>query len=419
MNRWDELTRRTLDEIERCEPVYRPTTFWGPGVRSILDDVRSRPLAEFKSWPSARTWFYPTYGNGMTPREINAAFETARRSRPELQRTWVRAALGGLLQARRDYDVARLAWDQARWPFDLEGIGESQFGAPPQPFELATGSKAVFTRPYLNYLLCLAALSRHVDAPPRRFLELGGGFGVLGEIVMSRDPDATYTDLDMPPLLTVASSYLDMLFADRVATYETLPEAGPLWVDGSACLPNWRIRDLRGPFDVFVNSFSFQEMEPEVVERYATDVAALEPTWVVSLNSRAGKPVRDATRPIGVLSPVTSRMIVELFEARGYECIATYADPLLRHQGELAILHRSVARSDGGDVGERVEVRDRGDAPRDVVDLRRGVDAPSPEERRDARRAARRATRGSPRTKARGLRGRVIRGWRAVRRRLR
>jgi len=31
MTRWEELTRRTPDEVERCDPIYRPTTFLGTG----------------------------------------------------------------------------------------------------------------------------------------------------------------------------------------------------------------------------------------------------------------------------------------------------------------------------------------------------------------------------------------------------
>ena len=50
------------------------------------------------------------------------------------------------------------------------------------------------------------------------------------------------------------------------------------------------IADLAGPFDVFVNSFSFQEMEPDVVEHYVSQVASKQVSYVVSLNSRKGKP---------------------------------------------------------------------------------------------------------------------------------
>ena len=425
MARWDTLTRRMLEEVERCEPIYRPTTFWGPGIRTILDDLEHRGLGSFKSWPSAGTWFYPTYGGGLAPVIIDAAFETAHRLDDKVHKPWFRAALAGGSQARRDFDAARLAWDQARWPFDVEGLGESAAGAPPQEFPLLSGSTARWTRPSLNYLLCLAGLSRHVDAPPRRFLELGGGYGALGEIVLSRDPEAVYVDLDLPPLLTVASWYLDTLFGDRVATYESMAAAGPLALDGSACLPNWRFGDIRGPFDVFVNSFSFQEMEPDVVERYARDVAALDVTWVISLNSRAGKPVQDARNPIGVLTQVTSQGIVEIFEANGYRHVATYADPLIQHKGELAILRRNAgSRETGSPV--RTATGGAADGPRQSVDLRRPFAAPSKEERKAARRAERgrdegqRGARRRARHRARrGLGGRVRALLRSVRRRLR
>jgi putative sugar O-methyltransferase len=425
MTRWEELTRRTLEEVERCEPIYRPTTFWGPGIRSIVQDLAGRGLGTFKSWPSAGTWFYPTYGTGFGRKAIDAAFEAARRMDERVSPRWFQVAVGGRHQAERDFDAARIAWDQHRWPFDLEGLGESEAGAPPQAFRLATGTSAAWTRPYLNYLLCLAGLSRHVDATPKRFLELGGGFGVLGEIVLSRDSNAVYVDVDLPPLLTVASWYLDALFGERLSTYESMPREGPIGVTGSACVPSWRLRDISGPFDVFVNSLSFQEMEPDVVERYANDVVALDVTWVVSLNSRAGKPIQSADRPIGVLTPVTSQVIVELFEARGYRCAGRYGAPLIRHQAELVILRRDDRRGPpnlaaAGSL-EPSEAAQLGTRPA-TVDLRRAIVAPSREERRAARRASRvpGRARGQASDRASGTFAKTfVRLLRGVRRRLR
>jgi putative sugar O-methyltransferase len=374
VERWAALTRRTLDEVERCDPIYRPTVFWVPGVRRLLDESGALGLETFKSWPSARIWFYPTYGSGFTPGSVKPLVATAVRANPEASASWVRAALNGAFQARRDLDATRLAWDQARWPFDLDGLGESLAGSPPQLHRLDASSDVGWTRPYLNYLLCLAGLSRHVPEPPRRFLELGGGFGVLGEIVLSRDPGASYVDLDLPPLLTVASYYLDTLFGERVTTYESLPAEGMLDVPGSACLPNWRIGDLAGPFDVFVNSYSFQEMEPHVVARYVADVASLGATWIVSLNSKVGKPKRDEHDEIGVETPMTSQAIGELFGAHSYRVVATYGEPLIHGPAELLILRR-----DDGSRAARVafETSDRAfrSSPR-RTDLRRPIEAP-------------------------------------------
>ncbi|OGO53529.1 MAG: hypothetical protein A2Z32_08665 [Chloroflexi bacterium RBG_16_69_14] len=342
MTDWAALTKRTLAGIETCEPIYRPTNFWGPGVARLLDDLDQEGLKRFKSWPRAAIWFYPTYGKPFGSAAMKQMFDFARSVNPLVEEPWFRATLSGGHQARRDFDAVRLVWDQARWPFDLETLGESKVGKPPQHFHLIEGDReAGWTRPYLNYLLCLAALSRHVSGPPRSFLEIGGGYGVLGEIVLSRDPDGRYVNVDLPPLTTVSSYYLDALFGDRITVYDdAIDDTGPVELSGSASLPNWRIGDIAGPFDVFVNSFSFQEMEPDVVERYISDVAAKEVDWVVSLNSKTGKRKATEGDEVGVIEPVTSDRIVALFEARGYDLVARYGDPIIQSAGELVIVRR-------------------------------------------------------------------------------
>jgi putative sugar O-methyltransferase len=337
------LTERTLAGLETCDPVYRPTNFWGPGVDRLLREMDSLGIDSFKSWPEAFFWFYPIYGKRVRASAAKQMTRVAETGGAAGAGGWLRSVLASVPEARRDFDVARMAWDQARWPMDLESHGESAVGKPTQTFKLVDGNDntARLTKPYLNYLLCLAGLSRHVSEPPRSFLELGGGYGTLGEIVLARDPEARYVNCDIPPLLSISSYYLTRLFGDeRVLTYDDrVADTGPIEVPRSACLPNWRIADLVGDFDVFVNSFSFQEMEPAVVEQYADAVAALRVGYVVSLNSRRGKPIAVGDQ-VGVKQQVVSSTIVELFERRGYELCATYNRPLLVSQGELAILKR-------------------------------------------------------------------------------
>lgn len=341
--RWVAMNSRVLEEIAGCDAAYRPTNFWGPALDQLLGDWNSMGLSTFKRWPRAGFWFLPLYGNGFSNLTIRQTFRRAKNVNPSARKQYVTAALNGSLQAHRDFDAARLGWDQTRWPADLDGFGESRVGEPWQHYRLASGRTDVgFGRAYLNYMLVLAGLSRHVDTPPRSFLELGGGFGALGEFVMARDPEARYVNLDIPPLVTLSSYYLTELFGDdRVLTYgPEVPSTGHIEVPRSACLPNWRIEDIKGPFDVFVNTYSFQEMEPDVVENYADKVAALGVEYVASLNSLAGKPVATEERAIGVLDQVTSPRIIEMFEKRGYRLLSTYQRPLLNSAGELAILRR-------------------------------------------------------------------------------
>ncbi len=341
---WAELTARTLEEIEGVDAIYRPTNFWGPALDQLLADMAERGLENFKSWSTAQVWFYPRYGRGFSYATIDATYERAKAVNPSTDKNWLTGFLTGGVEAGRDFDVVRLVWDQERWPFDLTGYGESRQGTPLQYHRL-TGAGHGWTRPYLNYLLCLTALSRHVDAVPKSFLEIGGGYGVLGEILLSRDPEARYVNLDIPPLMTVSSYYLRTLFGDQVATYDgELAKPGELEPSTSAVLPNWRIKDVRGDFDVFVNSYSFQEMEPNVVEHYIDAVAEAGVEYVVSLNSRKGKQKahkRGDRHWGGVIEPVTSQLIVDLFSARGYRLEGRYNAPLIYSGGELVVLRRS------------------------------------------------------------------------------
>ncbi len=334
------LTERSLEELRTADRMYQPTSFWGPGLDALLADLRARGLETFKLWPTAPWWFYPRYGVGYTNALMDKVVALVQPSLTEVTAPqWTRTALTATPEARRDFDALRLAWNHPNWPCDLEGLGESTVGKPFQYFRL-TGAAHGWTRPYLNYGLCMAALSHHVSSPPRRFLEIGGGFGSLGEFLMSRDPDAVYVNVDIPPLLTVASWYLQQLFGDRVAVYdEHTPSTGPIEIEGSAVLPNYRLPDITAQFDVFVNSYSFQEMEPDVVENYIDLVAARGVSWVVSLNSRRGKPLH-SEEEVGVIDPVTSSRIIEMFQRRGFELVATYDSPLVHSAAQLAVLRR-------------------------------------------------------------------------------
>jgi hypothetical protein len=81
-------------------------------------------------------------------------------------------------------------------------------------------------------------------------------------------------------------------------------------------------------------------MEPDVVERYVSRVAAKDVTFVLSLNSRQGKPAIGEGNEIGVLEPVTSARIVAMFGDHGYELLGALGDPLIHAAGELVVLRR-------------------------------------------------------------------------------
>ena len=44
MTDWNELTNRSLEELKTCDPLFRPTSFWGPGLDQLLGDLDQRGL---------------------------------------------------------------------------------------------------------------------------------------------------------------------------------------------------------------------------------------------------------------------------------------------------------------------------------------------------------------------------------------
>ena len=196
---------------------------------------------------------------------------------------------------------------------------------------------------YLNYLMIVGALSQHLDRPLRSVVEIGAGFGVLGEILLQSNPTTQYVDLDIPPLSAIAHYYLSTVFPD--VTFDSnvdLDATGRLTLQPggrSACVSSWQMPMLEGEADLFVNAFSFQEMEPDVVQNYARQIARLGAGYVVSLNSRRGKPLA-ADSAIGVRDQVTSEYINTVFNDLGYETVARIGRPVAPPQAELLILRR-------------------------------------------------------------------------------
>lgn len=339
---WKNLTDRSLAELAEQGELYKPTNFWGPGLEQLLGNMNEHGLEKFKRWPTSSFWFYPTYGDGYTYAIMDKALEAVREVHPKASRDYIRSALGGNPQAHRDYDVARTWWNQTNWPFDLTGHGESSIGQPPQAFPVAPGESMTVGRAYNNYLLILAALSQHVEQPPSSFLEIGGGFGVLGEILKSRDASIRYLDIDIPPLLTVASYYLTQLFGPEQFTLydDTVAASGPIDVPHSGVLPNFRLADVQSDFEVFVNSFSFQEMEPDVVDNYIEQVCAKGLRYAVSLNSRDGKTKAASAGEHGALDPVKASDIADMFAARGFSVVGSYDAPYTRTAGRILVMKR-------------------------------------------------------------------------------
>jgi len=181
----------------------------------------------------------------------------------------------------------------------------------------------------LNYLLGLSFLKRNIDDfIPKTVLEIGGGFGTLGEILgKSNITDFKYINLDLPPLFLMSEEYLKKCFGKEEDFFDHAENLhGEIKIEEMpkfTFLPNWRIEDLRGEIDFFVNFISFQEMEPHIVHNYAKKVIELSPKFILLRNLREGKQ-KKTQKNIGVRDPIFREDYLTFFE--NYSLLSSDSD---------------------------------------------------------------------------------------------
>ncbi|MEJ8278724.1 putative sugar O-methyltransferase [Pseudonocardia spirodelae] len=298
------LLELMLADLDTAPQEYRPTNFWRTGLEKVVADLRDRGFAEFRRHPSATYFYAPRYAPVSRPAAaLSRAFGLV-------------GGPGTLLRERIDQvPVARshhalvTALDPADRSPSLSGFSESTAGGPTE--QLVFDGRR-FSRSSLNYLRGLVMLKRAVpDLDVSTVLEIGGGFGTLGEILVPRNEGVRYVDVDIPPVAAVATHYLrEVLGADRVLDYAATREAEKIELgaieEPATVLCSWQLPRLQGTVDLFVNFISFQEMEPEVVQNYANLVTDLGARWLLLRNSPTGKP--------DVREPMLRHRYLEMFD---------------------------------------------------------------------------------------------------------
>lgn len=305
-----------LAHMDSAPPLYRPTNFWQSALQGIVKDLKELGFGGFRGHPSAESMYVPTFRDKRLESAAGpmlALLGVGGRLR-QLKRIF-KAAVDGTDEARRMYQIyiASLPSPRPAWA----AVSEDEAGGG-ERFEF---DNRLYSKSLLNYLLGLNFLSQLTGVKSiAATVEIGGGYGTLGEILLKSDPNSLYLNVDIPPVAAVSSYYLEQVFgADAVLTYEQ--SAGLDRIDinelkgryRAVVLCPWQLPKLVGQADLFANFFSFQEMEPAVVENYVGQATRLNPSLVLLRNSRRGKKVVQAGK-IGVLDPVTTDRIIAWFD---------------------------------------------------------------------------------------------------------
>ncbi len=289
--------------------LYQPTEFWREASSKIAAELAAGGFENFRRLTGPRSFFVPSYGppgNQLSQAQVAQLEECMLQSTAGGSKTHqtLMEMLTGEAWALADYRVF-LAGDRTDVLPDLSTISESETGNPPDQFEVE-GRR--FSRSMLNYLHGLAFIKQTIgDAGIRSVLEIGGGFGTLGEILHQTGLGYSYVDVDIPPTSAVASYYLAQIPGLDLVDYTeakaqsrlSVPPAGRQMV-----ICPWQLPQLTGSVDLLWNYISFQEMEPDVVQFYLNQGERLGAKYVLLRNLREGKQKKTQHSSVGVNQPI-------------------------------------------------------------------------------------------------------------------
>lgn len=298
--------------MNKQSSLYRPTPFWEEGSRLIIDELEEYDIKDFRRLTNNRDFFVPCYS---FPYYINNKeryldffdilddISNDPRTDTKLERLF-----NGRLQAHSDYRTF-LASNIDKVPHISE-VSESTIGNPIEQYEF---NNKMYSRSMLNYLLGLNFLKQNVDTSTiRTVMEIGGGFGTLGEILLQDERnEAFYINADIPPVSFASAYYLKEVFGQEViADYGDLSECEEINIEKlklkykalNVC--SWQVPKLKGKIDLFVNFISFQEMEPDVVSNYCKYIEKLAPKYILLRNMLEGKRKLASDYLAGVKEPI-------------------------------------------------------------------------------------------------------------------
>ena len=278
--------------------IYKPSSFWMYAINYFLKVFKKNGIKNFRREKLANNYFVPLY-HYKRQENINKLIKFYKKNNFTKKLNFLLdSSINGKLEAFNDYRVFKGADNIKKLP-SLHRFSESKFGNPLEQFKFDNKS---YSKSALNYLLGLTFLKlKTKNFIPKTVLEIGGGFGTLGEILKFSDiKNFKYINVDLPPVSYIAEQYLaKCVGSSKVSGYFQTRNLERIQISNLkniTTLCSWQIEKLYGKIDLFVNFISFQEMEPEIVKNYLDIVSKLNPKYIFLRNLREGKQIKDKSK---------------------------------------------------------------------------------------------------------------------------
>jgi putative sugar O-methyltransferase len=151
----------------------------------------------------------------------------------------------------------------------FQELHESPLGCPVCfDFQGRMFSAGAITNALTSYRILEWCQSTGLDTHPLRILEIGAGYGQVAYQLFQKLKITSYTICDLPENLFLSAFYLQANLPNRKAVFvkeHGLPGNEPAEL---VFLVPPLLHMLSGPFDLVINSYSFQEMNRVSVEEY-------------------------------------------------------------------------------------------------------------------------------------------------------
>jgi len=317
-----ELLKLMLNDIEDAANIYKPTNYWQNYENIFLPELQVKGLKDFRRRKNSvlssfgATDLLPLSRhinhliiwkkNHLALRIVNLLLKI--KMLGKLYNYISRAISGVGLQEIRllYYEIAKGYGERSR----TKSISELEASTVGNPEDVFSIDGKLYTTSILNYYIQYAYCNQFMDSNKiSTIMEIGSGSGKQIEVIKKLHPEICFYIFDIPPQLYVCEQYLSAIFPESVVSYtetrkmQSIPEnsRGKIFIFG-----NWKLPEIKGlNYDLFINSASFQEMEPEVVLNYLTYVNRQTNKYIFLHELMEGKNQVYSKGSLGVFNPTT------------------------------------------------------------------------------------------------------------------
>ena len=278
------------------EDIYKPSSFWSNLIKKNYKLIFKGKIHEFRNLKIGFVGFAPYFSE--IPRFKIKHLNIRKLSRtinsfkiiPKGKKKILNLIFSSINGQQRAYNLYKILLTDKIKPF-FYNFNESLIGKPTESFKF---DKKNYSASSLNYLTGLLFLKNHIGKLDNKiFLEIGGGFGTVGEILYKlKIKNFKYINFDLPPLNIISEYYLRKSCNQKIGNHFSYLNNNKIYIKKLKKLnsfPNFDIEKLSGKIDIFLNFISFQEMEHTIVSNYIDKIFKLNPKFILLRNLREGK----------------------------------------------------------------------------------------------------------------------------------